>query len=228
MKRILYENVPKDLFPITFGIEIFYTFLIVFFCFLIFYKTREVYILTKHKGIKYFRFAFMFFGIAFASRLVLYLMKLNSDFFFANIILRQSFRPISIIIITFFSTMAIFYLTYSIIWKKFDSEQFLMFANITALIVSIIAFTSHSPLIISFMQLIIMIASIIIIFINHKNQKKKVGTKSLYALIYLIWFISLLILHSKWWFSFEIKLIVQTISIAVFTIIYFKVAKWLK
>ncbi|MCK5698593.1 MAG: hypothetical protein KAH93_02010, partial [Candidatus Aenigmarchaeota archaeon] len=52
--------------PIGFGIELAYTFIVVVLCFLVYYKTREIYDLTGYKGIKYFRRAFLFFGLAYA------------------------------------------------------------------------------------------------------------------------------------------------------------------
>ena len=63
----------------TIGTELLYSFIIIAISLIIYFSTREIEILSSYKGIKYFRFAFMFFGIAFASRLVLYLMKLNSS-----------------------------------------------------------------------------------------------------------------------------------------------------
>lgn len=210
------------------GIELAYTIVILIFCFLVYFKTREIYNLTKHKGMQFFRYAFIFFGLAYASRLFLYLMIFGSDNMFGFSMIRRTMMPVSNLVVAFFSTMAILYLAYSTIWKNINIEHFLTFSNIIALFVAVMAFVSRSTLTVSLIQLVLMVFAAIIIFINHKKDKKKFGTKALYLLIFALWIFSLFALESRRIMSFEFKIGFQIISLFVFIAIYYKVAKLVK
>ncbi len=113
--------------PLIFGTEIIYTILIMIFCILVYFKTKEIYNLTKHKGIQFFRYAFVFFGLAYASRLFLFLIIFSAESMFKHFIPRIMLMPVFNLIMAFFSTMAILYLTYSTIWKKINNEHFIIF-----------------------------------------------------------------------------------------------------
>lgn len=211
---------------IFWGSELVYTILIILFCLLIYFKTKEAYSLTKHKGIKYFRLSFLFFSIAYASRLILFVLIFGTDAIFGA----QSIRgimPVSNSIVGFFSTIAILYLTYSTIWQKIDTEKFLSFTFITAFIISVFANLYRSPGVLSIIQLLLIATSIVIIFVNHKNNKK-LSTVILYLLIFLFWFINILILQSRNMIPIELKIIFQILSIIVFILIFLKIKKWIK
>ena len=60
----------KDLF------RFFYSAIIVFICFIIVMKTDRLFKISSHQGIRYFRNAFLFYGIAFALRYVLGLINI--------------------------------------------------------------------------------------------------------------------------------------------------------
>lgn len=219
---------PHFFNPPNLGIELAYTIVILIFCFLVYFKTREIYNLTKHKGIQFFRYAFIFFGLAYASRLFLYLMIFGSDNMFGFGMVRRSMMPVSNLVVAFFSTMAILYLAYSTIWKKMNSEHFLTFSNIIALFVAVMAFVSRSTLIVPLIQLVLMAFVAVIILRNHKKDKKRFSTKALYLLICAFWLLSLFALQSRRFMPFEVKIAFQLASIAVFVAIYLKVAKWVK
>ena len=137
--------------------------------------------------------------------------------------------PISNLVVAYFSTLAILYLAYSTIWKRVDSEQFLIFSNMIALVISVLAFIFHSPLTILIVQLVLISGAAIIIYINHhKKDRKKHATKALYLLIFAFWLLSLFVIHSRRLIPFEVKIVFQLISIAVFVGVYLKVAKWIK
>ncbi|MBN2457627.1 hypothetical protein JXB31_00675, partial [Candidatus Woesearchaeota archaeon] len=219
---------PPSFNPLYLGVEMLYTLLIFIFCFLIYYRTREIYNLTKHKGIQYFRYAFMFFGLAYASRLFLFLIIFWTDNMLGPHMGCMALMPTSNLVVAFFSTMAILYLAYSTIWKNVESEHFLTFANIIALFIAVIAFVSRSTLFLSFIQLILIIAAGLFIFRSHKHEKRRYGTKTLYMLIFVSWFFSLIVLQSRHFTPFEIKIVLQVVSIAAFLFIYLKVSKWVK
>ena len=51
--------------------EIIYSFVIIFCSLLVYFGTKEIYELSSHKGIKYFREAFLFFAIAYFFRFLI-------------------------------------------------------------------------------------------------------------------------------------------------------------
>ncbi len=213
--------------PVRFGSEFIYTVIIVFLCFLIYYKTKEMYDLTKHKGIHYFRNTFLFFGLAYISRFILHLLSI------ANVTLdiylpRKVFLPIIMLPVGYLSTMALFYLTYSLVWRKIKNKYFLIFSNITAILFSIVAFVTNSPCIISILQLILLIFTIIITFTIFIKRKRVSQTRILYLLIIIFWITNLIVLSPRRFFIFEAKILFQVLSVAIFILIYYKVVKWIK
>ncbi len=214
--------------PIGFSTELAYTFIVVVLCFLVYYKTREIYDLTGYKGIKYFRNAFLFFGLAYASRLFLYTLLISKIAFDFILPMRILF-PISNLLVAYLSTMALLYLAYSTLWKRINFEHFLHLSNIIALIVAGLAFVSRSPALVSMIQLLMLLFIIILILAKkHKKGKKILPMKAVYLLISLFWLINLFVLGPGRLIPFELKVTLQIISVLVFFIIYYKVTKWIK
>ena len=96
-------------------LKLIYAFIIVFICFIIVIRTHRLFKLSLHQGIRYFRNAFLFYGLGFFVRYILgtpYLGKwLRID------------ALISGGIFAFFLMMAGFFLLYSLIWRKIESEN---------------------------------------------------------------------------------------------------------
>ncbi|MEK6926267.1 MAG: hypothetical protein AABW50_03230 [Nanoarchaeota archaeon] len=86
-------------------LKVFYALFIILVCFLIVLKSHRIFKLSSYEGIRYFRNAFLFYGLAFFSRYLLsFLIYENVAFF----------------LFEFFIVMAGFVLLYSLIWKKFE------------------------------------------------------------------------------------------------------------
>ena len=217
--------------PTRLAVELAHTLIVVFLCFTIYYKTREIFDLTKHEGIKYFRITFLFFGLAYISRFISVLLKLiviTFDIYFPMHI----FGIFPLVFIGYFSTIAILSLTYSILWKKlhinhtFLKHTFLLF-NIIAVLISGIAFFSRSPFILILAQAVLLIFTSIIIACHIlSNSRKTSRLYILYILFFLFWIVNLFVLGPGKFLPFEIQTAFQVISIAVIGIIYYKVAKW--
>ncbi len=126
--------------------ELGYTLIVVFLCFMIYFKTIEIYDLTKHEGINYFRITFLFFGLAYIFRFLDILFMLVTVTFDTHSLI-GIFRifPVSLVLNGYFSTLAILSLTYSIIWKKLNIKHTLLLFNAIAILISGIAFISRSP-----------------------------------------------------------------------------------
>lgn len=193
--------------------EFLYTILLVTFCTLIYIKTKEIYKITQHKGIKYFRYVFLLFALTYIARLFFALFHLG-------LILTQThimrFGMLSIIPVGYLSTLTIFYLAYSLIHNKIPYDIFLISANLIATIITILAFITRNPLMIFGIQFIIMSIVIIFLIISKKN------IKNIYLLLALFWLINLINL------PYIFTIIIQIISIIIFATIYYKVKKWIK
>ena len=210
-----------------FEAEFFYSLIVVVLCFLVYHKTKEIYELTKHQGIKYFRSAFLFLSLAYVSRFLLHLVILTGISFRFIIPRRIMFLPVLTVPVTYLSTMAIFFLIYSTIWKKIQYRNFIILSNAVAIFISITAFFSRSLILISLLQLVLLLFTVIISTRNHKKNKKKY-TRTLYFLILLLWLVNLFLLSPGRILPYGSKIFFQIVSIIVFVAVYFKVLKWIK
>ena len=94
-------------------LEVLYAFAISSICAVIVIKTDKFFRLSLHNGIRYFRNAFFFYGIAFIVR---YVFGLLSDLEFESVYVVQA-------IFEYFLAMAGFFLLYSLVWRKFESGK---------------------------------------------------------------------------------------------------------
>jgi len=208
--------------PMRMTFEIIFTTIIVLLCGLIYFKTREIYALTKHKGIFYFRATFLFFALAYIFRLIWPIVTL-STMTFDVFIPRRVFMPIIAAATGYVSTMALFSLAYTTLWKKIGEKTFIITANIIAVAVSVISIIYRSPEILLYIQLGLVILILIATF-----KKKFTSTKLMYYLILALWLFSIFTIGIKIRMPFEIKTVLQVVSIGIFGIIYYKANKWLR
>ena len=153
--------------------------------FIIYFKTKELYELTSHKGIKYFRYAFLFFGIVSLLKLhrplsqFLHLGRELSLFFGVRFL------------IGFAGTMAVLCLLYSLIWKTFSktkTEDFFAISFIAILIsVFSLLFGPRGNLITLIHTLLFLAAAIISVV---QLTKKKKGKHHQLAFVYPVLFLS--------------------------------------
>lgn len=87
----------------------FYSMLIAFICLIIVIKTDRLFKISFHQGIRYFRNAFFFYGIAFILR---YSLTEGTPYFY---LIRAFFQ--------FFMMMAGFFLLYSLLWKNLETNK---------------------------------------------------------------------------------------------------------
>ncbi len=207
--------------------ELLFTVIAVVFCFLIYFKTRESYELTKYEGIKYFRGAFLFFGLSYVMRF-LFSVVLLSTIAFDFIVPRRMFIPLFILPLGYFSTIGVFYLIFSSIWKRFKGKNLLIIGHSVAVFLSIISFFTRSHLILLLFQSALLVFGVALSSIVHKREKKVSQIRILYLLVSVLWLINLWIIGRPKPFSFEIGLFFELISLAVFIVIYHKISKWIK
>lgn len=204
-----------------FGTEWIFSIIIVLLCFLIYYKTKEIFNLTNHKGIYHFRTSFLFLGIAYLLRLLF-----RSSIMF-EIFVRGKYFKTGFFVIGFFSTVAIMHLFLSVSWKKFKRKPTKLMINLLATIISLFSFLSGEPTILILTQLTLLVLTVIIAFDN-KFNKNKSKLFLIYVLLFIFWAGSLIPFGSRKYFSFDIIPIVHIVSITIFLVIYYKVNKWIK
>lgn len=212
--------------PFRFSSEFIYTLLIFVFCFVIYFKTKDMYELTKYKGIRYFRNAFFLFGLAYLVRFVLHLGMITSFTFGYRMAMRSLHMPL-LVVTGYLSTLAIFYLLYSLVWKKIKAKYFWVFSNLIAILVSVVAFFTRSHFILIGIQFILLVFAVILSFVKHK-KKKKSHIRILYVLIMIFWLFNLYVIGPRRLLPHEFRILSQIISVIVFFIIYLKVTKWAK
>ncbi|MEK6906801.1 MAG: hypothetical protein AABW81_04230 [Nanoarchaeota archaeon] len=157
-------------------IKIFYGLVIGLICFFIVARTDRLFRISFHKGIRYFRNAFLFYGIAFIVRYVFGALCLY------NLIPRNYYPPASLIF-EFFLIMAGFFLFYSLIWKKIEAvkedytssllnSKILIF-YVMAIVISFIDYIWQSYYLLFISQIILFIFASAISYNNYRKNGSK-------------------------------------------------------
>lgn len=177
--------------------ELVYVVLVSIMCFLLYNKTREAYDLTKHKGIYFFRNAFLFFGFAFMARFA----------FVATLTLRKTFqlgfphiaKAFSLPLMSFFATLSMFYLLLGVFSKKMKNEFWHRSSILFTLVLTIVVYLTRNPFLIVIIHtiifMVILTLSTIDVIKNRKNKSKakKVRAHILYFMIYLFWVLNIFV-----------------------------------
>lgn len=220
---------PPFFDPLTFTLELAFAIISFIFCIIIFFKTKESYDLTKHVGIRYFRDAFLFFGLSYVLRFISGLFMLTQSISQTS---GPPFHPrgigmlFFIILMGYFSTAGILYLLFGSMWKKVHTPLAPAIIHGVAIALSIATFFTRSHIILLIVQSLLLILAVIL---NLFQPKKKVtNTRILYFLILAVWLINLWIIDRRRPYSLEIEILFQIISLLVFVLIIRKISKWVK
>lgn len=213
--------------PAGYSLELLYTLIVIVLCFFIYYKTREIYSLSKHPGIGFFRNAFLFFGIAYIFRFVFHLFKLSKLALDIHTP-KHLIGPASLLIIGYLGTVAIFSLTLSTIWKKIKIRYIEFLIHIVAAIIAIIVFLTRSVDILVITQILLLVISIFLSYINSRKSKRFKHNYVIYILLFAFWIINLTVLTPRPFMPLELKVVAYIVSIAIFLFIFYRVSKWTK
>jgi len=227
-------QIIRNFFSPGFGTEIIYSLVIIVCSLMIYFGTKEIYELSSYKGIKYFRQAFLFFAIAYFFRSFI---KFILVYFSANRILDISpriFTPllgqITLFLFMYFSSMAIFYLLYSVMWKKWNgNSKKIYFSHLFAFIISLLIILSRNALIYLGVNFLLFFIVLFIVFISYKNTKKKTkGYKhdlyAIYLLLSFFWILNIIdILIPEFLQTFQIFIYIA--SLIIFLMMLYKVLK---
>ncbi len=220
-----------NLFGMGLGAELLYSFVIIMICLMIYYGTKELYDLSSYKGIKYFRRAFLFFGVAYFFRSFIKFAVLYFDLNNLVDFPETTFKFIGAIIqflFIYFSSMAIFYLLYSVISKKLEgkSNKILIF-HLIALILALISILTRNYLVYLGLNLLLLAIIGVVVYISYQNKIKKARRNNLYV-IYILWSIFWVLniidaLIPRFFMGFQ--LVIYLASTSVFLLILYKVLK---
>jgi len=216
------------LFPNEIGLQLIYSFVIIVCSLMIYYSTREMYKLSSYKGIKYFRQSFLFFAVAYFFR---YFISFFLVFFnIQNVIdISPTFIFLgSLFIFLYSSSMAVFYLLYSVMWKKWNhSMQKIYLFNIFAILIAFIGTLFGGMGVTIILNLILLLFVSFILFIAYKDSKNKQKGKSLfiiYLMLFIFWILNVIdVLIPK--FLQIYQLVIYLASILLFMIILYRVLK---
>ncbi|MBU2612766.1 MAG: hypothetical protein KKB62_03540 [Nanoarchaeota archaeon] len=220
--------IEQILFPNTFGMELVYSFVIIFCSLIVYFSTKKMYDISKHPGIRYFRISFLFFALAYFFKSFISFLLVFSGF--RGLIEFLSVFPgvTTVFLFMYTSTMAIFYLLYSIVWKKTAGEKFLIpLVHALVLVISFGSLLIRSAWVIILLQILLFSFIAIYNYASYRklSQKKKTGSiHVIYLFLFLFWMLNLsdiLIANFSPFFEFLISLV----SIGIFLIILYKVTK---
>jgi hypothetical protein len=209
------------------GTEILYSFVIIVCSLMIYFGTRELYELSSHKGIKYFRQAFLFFALAYFFRSFIKLLV-----FYFNVpglyqIPRVLFSPLisqaTLFLFMYFSFMAVFYLVYSLMWKNWNGNKIFIF-HVVAILMAL-AVLSRDALIYIGLNLLLFVFVLFVFIYSHNHSKNKM--RKLYVIYFLLlffWILNIIdILLPRVLIYFQLS--IYLFSLVIFLIILYKTLK---
>lgn len=216
------------------GIELIYSFVIIICSLMIYYSTKEMYELSSYKGIKYFRYAFLFFAIAYLFKSFI---KFLLVYFGASRIIDINPGFIGIVtlfVFMYFSCLAVFYLVYSLMWKKWNGKSAILgIFHILSIAIAFIIITTSQIEILFGVNLFILAIAIFGLYITHKesktdkeskNKKKGSNIYVIYALLFIFWILNIIEVLIPNFLKFY-QLLVYLSSLGVFLTILYKVLK---
>lgn len=216
------------------GTELIYSFVIIVCSLMIYYSTKEMYELSSYKGLKYFRYAFLFFAIAYFFKSFI---KFLLVYFGASRIIEIDPRFIGILTLFVFmysSALAVFYLVYSLMWKRLNGRNGILgIFHILSILIAFISITTNQIEMLFGVNLFILAIAILGLYINHKESKtnneskgKKKGSNIhvIYALLFIFWILNIIEVLIPSFLQFY-QILVYLASLGIFLTILYKVLK---
>lgn len=136
--------------------------------------------------------------------------------------------PFFILLLTYLSIIAVFYLVFSLIWKRLPGKKPLVWAHGLALLLSLITFLTRSHFVLVVIQAVLLILVVILSFVLKEKGHRISSARIIYIFIFVFWLVNLVILGPGMRLPFGLEIIFQFISLILFFIIFYKVSKWTK
>jgi len=205
--------------------EIIYSFIIIACSLMIYFGTKELYNLTSHKGIKYFRLSFLFFALAYFFRSFIKIIL----FYFDKpelITFLPIFGTLTIFAFIYFSSIAIFYLLYSVMWKKWKWKSTIHLFHIASLAVATTTILFRTPTAYLIINILLFSFISFTVYASYKQSRKKKHTNLyiIYLMLFFFWILNIIdILVPNFLQTFQ--LFIYLTSLGVFLSILYKVIK---
>jgi hypothetical protein len=216
--------------PISLGIgaELIYSFVIIFTSLMIYFGTKELYDLSSYKGIKYFRQAFLFFGIAYLSRFfiqfIIISFNLHGIFDAYPLILGY----LALFAFMYLSLISVFYLIYSVLWKNFkDKPKVIYIFHGVAVLIALASIFFNNQLFYLGLNALILVSAIVltsISFYNQRHKHKKNNLLIVYLLLFIFFILNVFNILVPI-FMESLKLLIYLVSLGIFLVILYKVLK---
>ena len=202
------------------SLKLIYGIFVALICFFIVIRTDKLFRLSLHQGIRYFRNAFLFFGLGFILRYIVGTSYIFSKFLFE-----------------FFLIMGGFFLFYSLIWKKFESPKketrsslfnlrIIIFYILTIVLVALDYFWK-TYYFMFFSQIILFLLIVLISYFNYLNKKGKFLKFYFISvlMIFIAWILNLLAALIFNWDPLII-LIVYLLNIIIFILFFIGILRF--
>ena len=165
----------------NFWVELVYSFVTLISCLIIYFKTSEIYKLSSHKGLKYFRLTFLFLGIT-------YLLRFLVKLFLLNLVISGTHLPrmgmmntlggvgsLTSFLLLYTNFMTVFYLLYGLSTKKFNKflPKSTDILHISAVILASMIWFLGIPIILLTVNLPLLVYILSIGYLNYRESKKK-------------------------------------------------------
>ena len=209
-------------------LKVFYAFIIGIICLIIVLKTNRLFKLSSYQGIRYFRNAFFFYGLAFIIR---YFFIEIPRYIFLTQILFESFL-----------IMAGFSLLYSLLWKRFEGDndsdrnmnslfnaRFIIFYSL-ALIIAVLDYLWKTYYFMFLLQIIIFSYAVSFSYSNYKKNSGKEFSKLYFiaiALNFIAWFLNFIAATFFEW-NQAIMINIYIINIVIFFLFLYGIFKLTK
>ncbi|MAG39405.1 hypothetical protein CMI41_00340 [Candidatus Pacearchaeota archaeon] len=226
--RAVQDIVTRHLINPGFGLEIFYAFIIIACSLMIYFGTKELYELSSHKGIKYFRQAFLFFALAYFSRIFIkFLLSYSSVAQVLDVSTKAWSGLLALIALPFFmyfSAMAVFSLVFSVAWKKLPKKGITMSVlKFVAVFLALIVLFFRNSAAYLFINLILFFLVLIVVFMA-KKSKSKYSLYTTYVLLLVFWILNILDILVPW-ITVGFQLVLYIVSSGIFLMILYKVLR---
>ena len=206
------------------ALEIAYAAVIIIACAIILFRTRRLYDVSKHKGIRHFSMAFFFFGLSYLFRFVPLLLRS------ADIHLGQGrlFFEAGIVLFGYTSSMAILSMLRSVTWKRLERGILARSwpYHALAIVLSGLAVLLHSMTVLLLGEVLLLILLIVLSFLFHRQErhKRSSATYYTYLLLSLFWTLNILIIVIPPFLPLP-KVMLYILSTGLFLIILYRVLR---
>ena len=214
---------PPPIDPWFFWTELLFTVVAVILCWRVYFKTKEMYDLTRHEGIRHFRIAFFLFGLSYLLRFFLSLFFLTS-MTFSFFIPREWILLLFILPLSYVSTIGIISLISCSVWKQFSRTTLILVGNGIAVALLLISVFLRSPRAMFMVQLALLLLAVALLFIIRQHPKIS-KMRALYLLVATLWLVNLLTLGPRRGLPFEVQAVFQALSIGVFIYIHHRLVR---